>query len=72
MIEPLPVGTRIVFNQTIEFPADDCRPCTLVAQKGTVGSITGHGTKEGYWVQTDWAQEPFGASADEFDVVTEI
>lgn len=66
------VGTKIIFNQTIELPADEDRPHTVLARKGTPGEITGHGTKEGYWVQTDWAKEPFGASDQEFDVVKEI
>jgi hypothetical protein len=65
------VGTKIRFNQTLEGGPTSDRPAVTYAFKGEAGEIVGHGTKEGYWVQTDMEAQPFGASDTEFDVVKE-
>ena len=65
----LPVGTRIVFNQTIEIGPDDHQPLTVIARKGDSGEVTGHNSKEGFMVQTDIHKQPFGARPTEFTAV---
>lgn len=62
----LPVGTRIVFTKTLTSEATGDHPALLYAEVGQTGEITGHGTKEGYWVKTDDWPNPFGASDNEF------
>lgn len=60
----LPVGTRVQFIETLESgpDIDGFSPGNLYATKGQFGHITGHGTKEGYWVTADGWDAPFGAS----------
>lgn len=65
----LPVGTRIRFTKNLTEPAGDEHPGRLYAEKGSLGEITGHGTREGYWVKWDHWPHPFGASRDEFELV---
>ncbi len=70
--EVLPVGTRIQFTQTLrEGPSED-HPALLYASYGELGEITGHGTKEGYWVKADHWPHPFGASRNEFKPVAAL
>lgn len=65
----LPIGTRIQFLKTLECGPDDYSPGNLYAVKGEFGTITGHGTREGYWAKWDgWPHAPFGLSPDEFRV----
>lgn len=66
----LPVGTRIRFTQTLVSGPDEDGPGNLYAREGDLGEITGHGTREGYWVKWDHWKNPFGASRDEFEPLT--
>jgi hypothetical protein len=60
--EPLPIGTRIKFIKTLESGPDEFSPGNLYAVKGDGGTVTGHGTREGYWVKWDkWPKAAFGA-----------
>jgi len=68
MSDLLPIGTRIRFTKTLESGPDEYSPGNLYARAGEFGEITGHGTQEGYWVKWDAWPNPFGASADEFEV----
>lgn len=68
---PLPVGTRIRFLKTLTEPAGEDHPGRIYAEKGDLGTITGHGCREGYWVKWDRWKHPFGCSPTEFAVVTE-
>lgn len=65
----LPIGTRIRFIKTLDSPANEDHPAIVYARKGETGQITGHGTREGYWVKTDSWAAPFGASAAEFELI---
>lgn len=65
----LPVGTRIRFVKDLDEGPNEEHPAITYALRGELGEITGHGTKEGYWVKRDSWPAPFGASADEFEVV---
>lgn len=65
----LPVGTRIRFIKHLTEPACGDHPAREFARIGDLGEITGHDTKEGYWVKRDVWPSPFGASPDEFEVV---
>jgi len=65
------VGTRIRFLRTLDAPADEEHPHIQYAAKGELGTIAGHGTREGYWVKTDAWPNAFGASVDEFEPVTQ-
>lgn len=67
--EKIPAGTRIRFTKTLDSPADEERQAQLYARKGELGEVTGHGYREGYWVKVDRWPHPFGASADEFEVI---
>ena len=67
--ELLPVGTRIRFLHDLTEDACGDHPCLLYARRGGLGTITGHGTSEGYWVKWDDWPNAFGASADEFEVL---
>lgn len=67
--QPLSVGTRIRFKQTLDKPADEEGPAQIYARAGELGTITGHGTREGYWVKRDAWPAPFGASDKEFEIV---
>lgn len=67
----LPIGTRIQFTQTLEAMANEDHPAIVYATKGELGYITGHGTREGYWVKRDNWPNPFGASSNEFNVLME-
>lgn len=58
----LPVGTRIQFIRTMIEGPDEDGPARLYATKGEYGTITGHGTKEGYWVKRDCWPAAFGAA----------
>lgn len=66
--QPLPVGTRIRFTRTLDCGPTGDHPALLYAKRGELGSITGHGCAEGYWVRTDSWPNSFGASPDEFEV----
>lgn len=68
-MELLPVGTRIRFTQTLEERANEEHPDLTFAARGETGEITGHGTREGYWVKTDGWPHSFGASREEFEVI---
>ena len=63
------IGTRIRFLKTLDAPASEEHPACQYAAKGETGEVTGHGTREGYWVKTDGWPHPFGASAEEFEVL---
>ena len=65
----LNVGTRIRFTQDLEGSATEDRPACLYARKGELGTITGHGCSEGYWVKTDSWPHAFGCAPEEFEVV---
>lgn len=65
----LPIGTRIRFIKTLDAPANEDHPAIVYARKGETGEITGHETKEGYWVKTDSWSASFGASANEFELI---
>jgi len=65
----LPVGTRIRFTEDLEEGATCDHPPLSYAQKGQTGTITGHGTWEGYWAKTDTWPNAFGAKRSEFEVV---
>ena len=67
----LPVGTQIRFTQTLEEPASGEHPHLIYAERGELGEITGHGTREGYWVKTDSWPNAFGAARDEFEAAKE-
>lgn len=69
MDNPLPIGTRIRFAKRLDCGPTEDHPGFLFAERGELGEITGHGTKEGYWVKANHCPAPFGASADEFEVV---
>lgn len=63
------VGTRIRFTKTIDDgPLCDHAP-RLHALVGQLGTITGHGTKEGYWVKADGNDNAFGVGSKEFEVI---
>ena len=67
--DPLGVGTRIRFRKLLDAPANEDHPEIIYAVKGEMGTITGHGTREGYWVKSDaWASASFGASLDDFEL----
>lgn len=64
----LPIGTRIKFVKTLESGPDENGPGNLYAKKGDGGVVTGHGCREGHWVQWDCWPKPFGAVlGDEFE-----
>lgn len=64
----LPVGTRVRFTRTLTSAADEFSPGNLYAKKGELGTITGHGAPEGYWVKWDgWMHAAFGASREEIE-----
>ena len=65
----LPIGTRIRFTQRLDAGPSEDHPAILYAARGATGEITGHGTKEGYWVKTDDWPHPFGAAETEFEVI---
>ena len=65
------VGTRIRFLKTLEEGPSEDSPARQYAARGELGTISGHGTREGYWVKTDSWPTPFGASDDEFEVITQ-
>lgn len=67
----IPIGTRIQFVKTLDSGPDDYSPGDLYAVKGDLGRITGHGTREGYWVTWDEWPAAFGASDEEFKIVDE-
>ena len=67
----LPVGTRIRFLRELTTPATGDHPAFLFASRGQLGTITGHGTSEGYWAKTDDWPNAFGAAPGEFEVVTD-
>ena len=67
MADLLPVGTRIRFTKTLTASANEDHPALLFAEKGDLGTITGHGCSEGYWVKIDSWPNPFGASPNEFE-----
>lgn len=69
--ELLPVGTRIRFTQELISPACGDHPELVYAYRGELGQVTGHGTKEGYWVKSDQWPHSFGASPEEIEVVKE-
>jgi len=64
-----PAGTRIRFTKTLEEGPDDHSPSKLFAVKGELGTIVGHGTKEGYWVTWDRWPNKFGCSDQEFEII---
>lgn len=68
LVGRLEIGTRIRFNRTMTEPACGDHPALLYAYKGEAGTITGYGTKEGYWAKTDNHPAAFGAAPHEFDV----
>ncbi len=68
----LPVGTRIRFTRTLEADGTGDHPALLYAEKGELGEITGHGTREGYWVKVDSWPNPFGAGPEEFEVLRKL
>ncbi len=70
--EQLPTGTRIRFTRTLEADATEDHPPIVYAYEGELGQITGHGTKEGYWVKTDNWPNSFGAGPGEFEVVEKL
>lgn len=71
MVAQLPIGTRIRFIKTLEEGPTDEHPGRTYAVEGGLGTITGHGTKEGYWVKWDgWTSAAFGASDTEFRPLT--
>ena len=72
MREQLTVGTRIRFRRDLTEGPDEDHPAIIYARGGELGTITGHGTPEGYWVTWDGWPNRFGASEDEFEVVTSI
>ena len=67
----LPVGTRIRFIRTLDAPADDHSPSTLFAEKGELGTVTGHSCFEGHMIKTDKWPNSFGAVIDDEFVVEE-
>ena len=67
----LPVGTRIRFTKRLDAPANEDHPAIVFAERGELGTITGLGTPEGYWVKTDSWPAKFGASSEEFEIVKE-
>lgn len=68
MSERLPIGTRIRFLRDLIEDADGDHPALLYAKRGELGTITGHGTPEGYWAKLGSWPNAFGASRDEFEV----
>ena len=66
-----PVGTRIRFVKTLASGPDEFSPGNLYTRKGDLGEVTGHGTREGYWVKTDNWPHAFGASDSEFEVINQ-
>jgi hypothetical protein len=70
MSEKLPIGTRIRFTRTLtEGPTGD-HPSYLYASTGELGEITGHNDFEGYMAKTDNWPHAFGASPNEFEVLS--
>jgi hypothetical protein len=65
------VGTRIRFLKTLEEGPGESSPGRQYAARGELGTITGHGTREGYWAKADSWPTPFGASDDEFEVIAQ-
>lgn len=65
----IPIGNRIRFLKTLDARATEDHPDIVYAKKGELGTITGYGTKEGYWVKTDNWPSAFGASDTEFEEV---
>lgn len=68
LVGRLEIGTRIRFNKDLIEPARGDHPTLLYAYKGEIGTITGYGSTEGYWVKSQNNQTVFGAGPDEFDV----
>ena len=64
-----PIGTRIRFVMTLDCGPTGDHPALLYASKGELGTITGHGTKEGYWVTADSWPHAFGASENEVEAI---
>lgn len=65
----MPVGTRIRFVCSLDAPANEDHPAIQYAARGQTGTITGHGTREGYWATADGWPTPFGLSPDEFEIL---
>jgi hypothetical protein len=58
----LPIGTRIRFLKSLYAEATGDHPRLIYARKGDGGVVTGHGSREGYWVKWDaWTSAAFGA-----------
>lgn len=68
----LPVGTRIRFTRELTAPPCEDHPGFLYARRGDTGTITGHGTPEGYWAKTDGTYPPFGVAPGEFEVIETV
>jgi hypothetical protein len=68
LVGRLDIGTRIRFNRTMTEPACGDHPELLYAYAGETGTITGYGTREGYWAKTDNHPVAFGVAPHEFDV----
>lgn len=64
-----PFGARIRFKKDIECGPTSEHPAYTYARGGDLGYITGHGTREGYWVKWDRWPDSFGCHEDEFDVI---
>ena len=68
----LPIGTKIKFTKDlIEHGIGRNHRTIIYARTNDLGVITGHGTKEGYWVQSNLYPSDFGASRDEFEISNE-
>lgn len=63
----LPIGTRIRFIKELSCGPCEDHPAFLYAPNNGFGEITGHNTREGYWVRWDGWPEPFGAGDEEFE-----
>jgi hypothetical protein len=68
----LPVGTKIKFiMDLVEHGIGRNRRTIIYARQNDLGVITGHGTKEGYWVQSNTYPSDFGARREEFEISNE-
>ena len=64
MSDKLPIGTRIVFVNTLDVAACGDHPEMVYAHKGDEGEGTGYNEWEGYWVKRDAWNTPFGAEIE--------
>ena len=59
--DKLPIGTKIIFTETIIESASEDHPTIQFARKGDHGEVIGHNDFEGHTVKSDSWEASFGA-----------